>query len=199
MSSANRCTAGSNGPRRQQRGGVGGEAGADRPADAHRAAGAPRLEPLAQPRAAAARAAAAPRAARPRSRAAGARSAAPRPRRAAAARAARRARRRRSPRGGAGASSSSSQSGLSRTVTSACAAATPALHAAPKPGLSRRSITSAPHAAAASAPPSCAARVDDHDLRPLAEPGVERAQQRRQLGGGVVQHDDDRVGHGAPP
>jgi hypothetical protein len=28
---------------------------------------------------------------------------------------------------------------------------------------------------------------------------VDRAQQRRQLGAGVVQHDDDREGHGAPP
>ena len=97
------------------------------------------------------------------------------------------------------ASSSSSQSGLSRTVTSERAAATPALHAAPKPGLSRRSITSAPHAAAACAPPSSRPVSTTTSCGPLAEPGVERAQQHRQLRGGVVQHDDDRVGHGAPP
>jgi len=43
------------------------------------------------------------------------------------------------------------------------------------------------------------ARVDHDELRPLAHVRVDRAQQRRELGGGVVQHDDDREGHGAPP
>ena len=43
------------------------------------------------------------------------------------------------------------------------------------------------------------AGVDRDQLRPRRQVRVDRAQQRRQLGGGVVQHDDDREGHGAGP
>ena len=43
------------------------------------------------------------------------------------------------------------------------------------------------------------AAVDHDELRPFRELRVDGAQQRRELGGGVVQHDDDRVGHGGGP
>ena len=67
------------------------------------------------------------------------------------------------------------------------------------PGCPAAATTSAPHAAASAGAAVARAGVDRHELRPRGEAGVDRAQQHRQLGGGVVQHDDDREGHGAPP
>ena len=44
-----------------------------------------------------------------------------------------------------------------------------------------------------------APRVDHHDLRPHGQARLDGAQQELDLGGRLVQHDDDRVGHGAGP
>ena len=75
--------------------------------------------------------------------------------------------------------SSSSQSGLSRTVTACRARSTPALLAAPNPGLAPSSTTSAPAARASSAPSSLRGGVDHDQLRRLGEQ-PQRVQQRGQ-------------------
>ena len=71
--------------------------------------------------------------------------------------------------------------------------------AAPKPGLSGSSITSAPHAAACAGPSSLDPVSTTTSCGRSARWASIDAQQRAQLGGGVVQDDDHGEGHGARP
>ena len=73
-------------------------------------------------------------------------------------------------------------SGFSSTVTSSVTRSSARLLAAPKPGLSRRSITSAPCARASSAPPSSGPVSTTIELRRRAERGQQRARARRASG-----------------